>query len=280
MGIFQDWLQKREDALDEKRRKQVADALDKLSRIPTGKMLLELTKSKKLFIRIVEDLDGDTMARFRPSAFIDISHKCPVSGHAISLAHELRHVWQNMVGLQLTSKHKPLNNIINNRFQEADAYAIEAQVAWELTVYGVEPDAWKEYTKHNKSVANAFSEVARSSHHAVSSGHALFGAFSAWFDDKGTKDSYDMHEIDEIRDYHEAHRSKLGAAHTFDKPRPENAPERMSVEYFREFGQWLTDKNYLAEVDTLNPDFTGNLAPWNQNRLKRLEKDYPSRLAG
>lgn len=164
------------------------------------------------------------------------------------------------------------DTLINNRFLEADAFAIEAQIAWELTSHGVDRNAWFAYKKRNKEIATAYEKSARSEKGAFN-GKALKAAFDAWF---GTyhRASYDFESVRETR--FQLDRAKEGRRATVetDKKRGPDQSERMSADYLREFGRVANGVNYLEDVDTLSLKYTtikGGLL----RRVERMERNYP-----
>ncbi len=273
MGFLSGWLEKRESALQEERKERVEQALLKLSLIPAGEPLVKMAREKSLYIRITPDVPPDAIAVYRPSRFIDISPACPERQLPAALAHELRHVDQGNRGLSMHRKMNIHDNLIITRFSEADAYAYEAQVAWELARHAVDPAAWKNYQSREPRLAKAYLVALETDPAADESGKALHAVFHAWFGDDGLKNSYDADALRESREQIERVRQGLRANTLQDRKRAENAPPLMSVGHLREFGAIAGGRNYLESVDTRRPVFISMLSVRHQAELRKLVEE-------
>ncbi len=242
LNYIKDWLDRRSERIRQERIKRVDVLKDMLSQIPTGKELLALAEEKNFYISFVSGLNS--LAKYLPRTRIQLSYVYPISRQAPILAHELRHAWQEFNGLALRQKKDALDNIVNVRFGEADAFATEAQVAWELTQYKVDPEAWTVFKKHNKEIATAYERAVKASPKAVTSGLARSRAFEAWFK-TGHKDSYDQSALEQVRVYAARSRNGQRIAREFDAKRPEGAPSRRSAAFLRQFGKTANGQNYL-----------------------------------
>lgn len=236
------FFQDREDEKLAHDKARLAVAISELRKIPTGRMLLAITETKRFFIRFNPDLRGDAYAVFRPAVFIDLSRHCPDNMVASALAHELRHAWQFERGI-CPRKSLTLDKTIRlRRIEEADAYSMEAQVAWELTDAKIVPDAWKIFRKKNKDLANAFEQETRKNPAAPQTGEAAGAVFRAWFDNRTIMNNYDRDTVAQVKDRHD---KRASFAREFEKPCP--APP-LSEAHLQMFGTFRDGINYLAKV--------------------------------
>ena len=257
------------DRIEEKRAR-ITELTDQLRQIPTGRMLMQTFDEKDIWVFFRSDLD--CLGKYKPSKFVHLSTRCPEEIQVLVLAHEIRHAWQDHEGIALLRRTNVRDTLIKNRFLEADAFAIEAQIAWELTSNGVDRKAWFVYKKRNKEIAEAFETSARTEKGAFN-GKALKAAFDAWFSTYH-RASYDSESIRETRFQLDRVQEGRRATVETDKKREAGEPERMSADYLREFGRVANGVNYLEEADTLGEEYTkikGGLL----RRVERMERNYP-----
>lgn len=270
MGLVRDWLQNREDILRQKHKEQVDDALRKLSLVPSGKVFADFAAEKKMFIRVVGDLPSSTLAVYRPSRFVDLAHGFTPE----TLAHELHHAMQDAAGLTLHRKTDARANIIMTRFEEADAFARETQVAWELTVHGVDPAAWRRIRRAAPFQVSAFEKAFKHDSQADRNGWALRAAFDAFFANRVLKNDYDRYALRQSGEQIERIRQGQRANTLQDKKRPDGAPAFLSAEHLREFGALADGTNYLSGADTTAAFYVAAFSGGNRSRLEKITREY------
>lgn len=269
MGLLTGWWKNKDLDTREKKSARIQELTDQLRQIPTGKMLMDFADHKQMFIRFSDRIDS--LALYSSSRFVYISTKCPKRLQVMALAHELRHAWQDHHGLILKRVTNVRDGIVNGRFEEADAFAIEAQICWELSAHGVNREAWPAYKRENKAIAKAFEAEARRSKGAMN-GKSLKAAFDAWFK-TFHRASYDFDHIkDSERQLDNVARGKRAYVET-DKRRTEEQPERMSRGYLREFGAVANGINYLENANTVSSHYT-EIKGSALKRTERLESKH------
>lgn len=269
MGMLKAWWRRTELRTPQTKKDRVTEVTDMLRQIPTGKMLMDVADEKGIIVRFVDGLE--CVAKYRPSKIIEINSKCLTSLQAVVLAHELRHVWQDKEGLSLRRQTHVRDNIINHRFTEADAFAIEAQIAWELSAHGVDRNAWPTYKRQHRGLASVFEAEARRSKGALN-GKSLRATFDHWFRTSYRSD-YDRDSVDDSRK--QLRRAAEGRRATVetDKKRGPDEPERMSAGFLREFGRVAGGINYLEDAATLSADYAG-IYGTIKRQAERLERKY------
>jgi len=268
---LKNWSEKRQERIHEHRHARVLDLKETLSQIPTGKDLIDFAQEKNLLIRFKSGLNAQ--AKYLPRTRIQLSYIYPIDRQAPILAHETRHAWQEFNNLALRQKSNVLENVVMKRFGEADAFAIEAQIAWELTEHNLVPKAWALYKKHNKKLAKAYENAVTIDPKSVHNGKARSQVFEAWFDSEHLK-FYDRSSIYESKVYLSRTRNGQRVAREFDKKRPDDAPPRRSPAFLRAFGQTSNGGNYLDHFN-----FKSRHIQVTSTRTKRaiakLEQRYP-----
>lgn len=267
MSWLVDFFDKRNEAAEQLRNQRICELLDMLGQIPTGKLLLETVKDRRLSVSFNSDVEGH--AATVNSRFIRLNPKIPAALQPVYLAHEIRHVWQDNEGLILRRKVNVVDSLVNSRFAEADAFAIEAQIAWELTKHNVLPDAWSVYSRKNPDIASACKDSVKRDANTGMNGNMMRAVFNRWFNSP-YKDSYDNGSIENSRAQLLRRASGRAATQEFEKQRLDGAPERMSSKFLQEFGRVAGGHNYLSDIDTTNAFYTGYISKKNQKAIDRL----------
>ncbi len=259
---WRDW-QRQHDAA------RVNELREIMRRTATGREMIEFAEQEN--VRIFFSGKVEDCAIYRPSSHILMSQRLPRKLQPIVLGHEIRHAWQERQGLLLYKATNIADAIVHTRFAEADAYALEAELAWELEQGGIIKGAWAYYKKQETKLSTAF-ERAAANPAAVKTGAARRAAFDAWFR-TSHKDAYDSFTIDDCASQCENIRNGKPAHIMVDPPRPQGAPLKLSKEYLREYGQ-IAGGNYLADADTHSDLYTGGLSKENKEEIGRLAKHY------
>lgn len=267
-ALLDTWLENRARARNAREKAQIMKLKLLLERAPSGRGLIDFAEKSKIRIAFSNAEGGGAI--FQGNA-VKISRRAPAKLQPLWLAHELRHAWQQRQGLSMSRVLNIGDAILNTRFQEADAFSLEAQIAWELEQAGIK-GTWRRYKREEKRLAEIFERAAFAMPAAVKTGLARRAAFNEWFRTPH-RDSYDADIIDDCERQCENVVKGKRACVTFDRKRPAEAPQRMSVAYLREFGL-LGEGNYLEGANTHAPLYTGPVSNENYKKIKRLCLKY------
>jgi hypothetical protein len=272
MGIFSDWLENKREMVEAQRKEKLAEVKECLRSIPTGKMLMDFADENIHLIYFKEDIDGHAI--YKDTRSIVLNPKSSKELLCAFLAHELRHGWQDKQGLSMKRVTKVMDGLVNKRFCEADAFAVEAQVAWELTQHKILPDAWNVYRKENKKLALAYEQAVSKNRNAAENGKAMKAVFNAWFK-TSFKNTYDKSSLEDSQRQLQNVFNGKRAYPLSDEKRKEGQSPRMSIDFLREFGQVSDGVNYLEGVNTHSSYYIGKVSQPNLKRIDNLNRKYP-----
>lgn len=267
---WRDYCHAREDRVLEEQKRRIKEIRALLRRVPSGKALINFAEERGLHILFSKNVKGN--ATYGGSVVL-LSPSSRRILQPLFVAHEIRHAWQEKQGLSTNKMLNVADAIVGRRFAEADAFALEAELAWQLEQDGVIPGIWKRYKREEKRIARAFENTVLSNPVTLENGTARRIAFNEWFR-TGHKDSYDLNTIADARRQCENVAEGRRSYVLTDKKRPETAPARMSVEYLREFGACLDGRNFLARANTHAGFYTGRLSKANLRRVGKLAGQY------
>jgi hypothetical protein len=114
-----------------------------------------------------------------------------------TLAHELRHAWQDARGFLERLHRSPEDIVWMTRLVEADAEANAVQICWELKEAGY-PDAFEAHKKTGYADESlvAYEQTAQADPASVSNGLAMREAFDQWFARPWRRDAYDKGTVE------------------------------------------------------------------------------------
>jgi len=176
-------------------------ALDTLSKVPEGKVLVDLLKDSGIPVQM-EKKFGQTGAalttmtgvgggklKMEPRGVILPAYA--THGRLVAhLTHELRHLQQIMGNVQnpaMTKAVSPMEAIWYNRVIEADATATAVDVAYKLHKAG-HSEAWQEMNRDRTTptnIAAAYDAAIKKNPKAVEDGSAKRAAYDGWFEARG-----------------------------------------------------------------------------------------------
>ena len=276
LNWLDNWLaagrETRRSARHEEQKNHIAKMKILLRTTPTGAALIDFAESNRVLIAYSDDIPG-RHARYRCRTVL-LSTSSPRALMPLYLAHELRHAWQDANGLLIQKMTNAADAIINERFCEADAFTIEAQLAWELEQTGKVNNLWARYARNEKQIAGAFGAVARHVPDALENGCAARAAFNAWFKTPH-KDRYDRKALKNIEAQCERIAQGGRAYPITDKARTAEQGERLSISFLREFGACANGVNYLANANTHAPLYTEHFARSTLFKIQRMARKYP-----
>lgn len=158
-----------------------------LSLSKTGRALLDWADENNVIIMLDHEMQPEAGGvYFAGLNTICLSSHIPLEPLATFLGHEIRHAWQDSKGM--FPQHvtmNPVDLLLRMRLMEADATAIQLQVAAELAVEN-EGAAW-EYMQNNDfryvydKAIDGFHETAMRGKAFVEDGRAALAGFGGWF---------------------------------------------------------------------------------------------------
>ncbi|MDP2205671.1 MAG: hypothetical protein Q8K65_05135 [Alphaproteobacteria bacterium] len=182
-------------------RLRINRALETISKVPEGKVLVDLLKQSGVPVKMEKQFgsvgasfssrkrsqDGklniDPGQIFLPA----FSNHGRLVAH---LTHELRHLEQavgNVLDPTVTKAVSPLESIWYNRVIEADASATATDIAYKLHKAG-HSDSWKELQRDRSgptNIAAAYEAAVQKNPQAVEDGTAKRAAYDGWFEARG-----------------------------------------------------------------------------------------------
>lgn len=180
------------------RKHKMEKVLAEISKVPQGKVLVELARQHDLPVRLRMSLLWPGGAGFykikqtrngKVPSRIGISIYSPVSEIVIATIHELRHHQQWANGLLDLAQRKPVSGPIETlwytRATEADAESTAVDIAYHLKIAG-HPEVWDSYGTDDTCV---YSQIKKAYMNAIYKdprgaydGCAKRAAFDKWFD--------------------------------------------------------------------------------------------------
>ncbi len=249
-------------------KKDAQDKLDKalkiLEKSDTGAALLKLAEAHK--IRFVADTHtnvyGYYMADDDPKT-VGVGTRQAISHMVATLAHELRHAWQDVRGQWSIYDLSPRDALLLERFLEADAEAVCIQVCQELCATNAAP-----FEQHLNSsygdLSNAFLQAIEIDPISAENGEALRAAFDSWFAAQGRRFSYDEEIVGLVED--SMYEYGQMAAHGF---------KTLNAVGLTKLGELPLGGNYLKDTGriALGDDFyRGGIAANLVDRLAHVER--------
>ena len=244
--------------------------VNELRRSPTGAWLLD--EAQKAGIRIVYDNKTDYAGYYdRDLKLVAVEAPLTTRGNLrrgidrgyllLTLAHELRHAWQDQQGAFLQETHwRPRDAILLNRLIEADAEAISAQVAHELNLTG-DPRAWNSSKGDYEDMHRVYRKALKADPAAANDGRAMRAAFDQWFLQRPRVEFYDMSILDA---WEETLRKAPGVPFTATKPQ---------ADFMAKLGHVPGYPNYLSTTPGPaldSPQYRDTFPARVQRRLAKL----------
>jgi hypothetical protein len=170
---------------------KISHFLSVIHRSPAGQRLLVADKLTDTYVCATgqSDRDGDYEPRLN-TVFIVLDQ--PEGEIVETMAHELRHAWQQDQGFMPTKPLAPRESLLLARAIEADAEAFATQIIWELKQSGYDAafDVHAQSQRYGDIVA-AFAQRAEDDRHTVADGRAARAAYDAWFANEYRTVAYD-----------------------------------------------------------------------------------------
>ena len=245
-----------------------------LAQSASGAALLDCAAAYKTRIIFDDDIaSGD--AAFRPDRnVVALSPFGRERALVLSLGHELRHAWQEKQGLLLRRHIHLFDHIVNVRISEADAYATEVQIAWELNQAAPKAGYWTQMKKTQGNLCRAFTLVAEQGEVGIEAGTARRAAFDTWLKSSHCR-QYDYNAIAAIKGYWYRKAHGIRNAMVFNKTRSEDQPPYMSAGFLNEFGEMANGRNYLEGRNLLAQDFVIQTTAAQDRKIARIVEKYP-----
>lgn len=249
--------------------------MNELRRSPTGAWLLD--EAQKAGIRIVYDNKTEYAGYYESETKL-VAVEAPLTERGnlrrgvdrgyllLTLAHELRHAWQDAQGPFLDEQHwRPRDAVLINRLIEADAEAISAQVAYELKLAG-DSRAWDSKKGAYEDMHRVYRRAIRADEAAARDGRAMRAAFDQWFHGKSRVEFYDLSILDA---WEETMRKRSGAP-PFTAPAPK-------ADFMAKLGTVPGYPNYLSTTQGPaldDPAYREGYRPRVQKRLRSLVAEH------
>lgn len=174
-------------------------ATETIRQSTTGKALLNWASQNNIHIAFDHQMDRDARGLYALDTVLispDVEDQLLVS----TIAHELRHAWQDKKGM--IPNHydmSPAEYMVKRRIVEADAFAHEMQICGELFEEGI-PEPLNRLTNHpeiydlfGKGI-DAFLNTYHDDPETLYGLKAMRAAFAGWFDSEACN-SYDSHSL-------------------------------------------------------------------------------------
>lgn len=170
--------------------KKIEQVIKTLERSKNGKALIAFARKKN--IKIMVDATPNVYGFYSPTERKVGLNPAGEEGQLVAtLAHELRHAWQDDKGYLDRLKRSPEDIIWMTRMVEADAEANSIQICWELKEAGY-PQALAAHKKTGYADESmAFERAVAQNPAAAKNGEAMREAFDQWFSRPWRRDAYD-----------------------------------------------------------------------------------------
>jgi hypothetical protein len=142
-----DFLESIYSGEDEKLKNDFVKFATKIYKTPTGKQSLEAVAKSGYKVNFLEGIDGAGHVNHGKKE-LNLNHEIDDLSIALTIAHEGRHILQaqNQGGDLNCKTLNAKSYLVNTRIHEADAYATETQLCWELKKQG-DNKSWEQYKK-------------------------------------------------------------------------------------------------------------------------------------
>jgi hypothetical protein len=168
---------------DDTLRRRLESVLDRLTRSPTGRDLVEAAHRENIDIRVDSLLNASGFyAREHRVAVLDLERLSDAQA-SLTMSHTFSHVRQASGGAAVDlRRYAAGDNALLNRTLQADAVAETCQVAWELKDCA-DAAVWEEARRHPAmgGAAAAFSAAVAADSRAAADGRARRAAYDGWF---------------------------------------------------------------------------------------------------
>ncbi|GAB5389498.1 MAG: hypothetical protein Alpg2KO_24660 [Alphaproteobacteria bacterium] len=235
-----------------------------LAEVPEGKAILDHALAAGIAIK--SDNRANVYGYYSPEDKIVAINPRGEPGQLIAtLAHELRHVWQDSNGYLERLKRSPYDVIALTRMVEADAEAFSVQCAYRLARKG-RPEVLSAHRKTQYGDETlAYLHAVKQDPKAADNGKAMRAVFDQWFSRDWRRNAYDRGTTDWLEFVLFEYRTQ--AAKGFDKLSDKKlhplgaVPGAPGMNYLKGTGNGrsLTDAYY-----------TGGVLPELKNRLDQI----------
>lgn len=192
------------------------------------------------------------------------------------LYHELRHVKQKTQGLFLHAGimdgnqlmwpvKNPFSFLVIDRIAEADAFARQAEFAFESTA-----PVRHAMAHHCKAVFNAYATARKENPHDREG--ALLAGFTAFIQNGGNYDATCLNRLSDCLKVYKSTASDDPALASAFFSAPEKFP--LSTSLIRAFAKLEKGANYLSSVTDAELKSIGGMRPNTEKKIAELEKKY------
>ena len=173
----------------------------------------------------------------KPSVFT-VSSAAPFAEELEVAAHELRHMWQDKIGLATSTIYNPNDLILMGKFKEADAEAYSNLVRFELAAAGV-----PEFMNYAPGFTYGAITIAFNAHANINDNQSINAAmragFDAWFSAPPASIFYESRYIEGYESFVEAANYHYPVSY---------ASEPLTIETITKLGELPNGQNYLEQT--------------------------------